>query len=443
MEQRITFKNICTSCLKSAGLLLVMMILFGAAGVAFGAYSYRKAALVIDEKSKDYVGPEDVAAYEEKLSKLETDTVKQEKIVTTQENYKKASIYYNIDPYDAGDYMMMFYVDSGYVVKTDSNYQTPDRTNSIIAAYNKLFAYDGAMLDGIADILGEKVARKYILELINIESMGNNIVALSVVHSDVDMAGEIAHYLFNTMHEKINDTVCPHKTEMIIDAGIYEINDAVKKNRESVDAKIAAAEKKIQSNKENIQKLKENPPVLTEAKISREDMTKKAVLFGVIGIVLGLIVGGIIAVLRVSLSTKLQGADYVPLKYNLPLLGMFPSEKKRLFDQSIRRLENDPKMSFDEAGAIISANIAAIAGDRRLVLVSSGDQSVLEKLSAVIRPEVAVAGNVLNSASAIKTLLEADGAIIVEERFKADTENIDAELDRLVALGKEVVGIII
>ena len=433
MEREIALKDIFVIVLKKARQVLVWTLVFGILLGAYGVYrSYGNA---------EEGNIEEAEKYAQDVENAEKAIVCAEGQVEELKEYLADSLYYAIDPYNKGVSNLLFYVDTGYEVNPSFTYQTPDRTSHVVAAYTTMYRYDEGILQEIYQLLGKEVDKKYVFELISVNDQGDNLVNISVVHQDAEIASAIAHCIFENTKARVQETVAEHTTQILADYAGYEIDTDMRKRQDASGTNLVNAYAGLAQRKEELKALEKNP---VEAQSGAPFIIKSVVKFGIIGLVIGCLVGCVVAVFGAFMSGRLQNAADILSRYKFPLLGTLPQDTKgRWFDKWIRNLEGEPKSSYADASKVVAANLRAVAGDKKIVLVSTGDKIMLAKLAGNLGDQVQAGGNLLQEASVVETLGKTDAVVLVEERGKAQLEQIDGEILRLKALNKEILGIVL
>ena len=298
------------------------------------------------------------------------------------------------------------------------------------------------------------------------------MVRITVTHGDADTAAKIAQYLYSTTQRKAQATVAEHSTQVLADYSAYEIDTNLREDQESSEANLKNAKASVEEKQKALDELLKNPITAEAAGISYGVILKQAVKYGILGLVVGFVIGCVLALFSAMLGGKLQNTADVLARYKFPLLGTLPQDTKgRWFDQWIRNLEGESNAAYEEAAQVAAANLRTVAGEKKVMLVSTGEASLAKKLAASLNGlapsqagvlkeagalsettdklsgrkanPVEVAGNILEHAAAVELLKDADAVVLIEARGKAKMEQIDGEVLRLEALNKEILGIVL
>lgn len=133
----------------------------------------------------------------------------------------------------------------------------------------------------------------------------------------------------------------------------------------------------------------------------------------------------------------------VASRYSFPIIGVLPARNTRWFAKSIGMLEGEPESNFETAGKTTAQTLFSIIGDRKVALVSSEGSSIIDSVIPFLDNRIATCGNILSDASAVKSAMEYDGLVLVEERDKSRFDKIDTEVRRIDSIGKKIEGIIL
>ena len=83
------------------------------------------------------------------------------------------------------------------------------------------------------------------------------------------------------------------------------------------------------------------------------------------------------------------------------------------------------------------------ATDKSVCLVSSLGKNEAEIILPYLDGRFLCYGDILGEVDAVKALADFDSVVLVEKRGKSNIDIIDAEVNRLRTLGKEIVGVIV
>ena len=120
-----------------------------------------------------------------------------------------------------------------------------------------------------------------------------------------------------------------------------------------------------------------------------------------------------------------------------------PKKKRRWFEKTIRRLEGEPDQDYETAGRAAAQSLLSVIGQRKAALVSSEGKDLIRDIVPFVGDKIPVCGDMLKDADAVKAAEQYEGFVLVEAKGQSRLDQIDAEVRRIQALGKEVEGIVL
>jgi len=424
MEREITLKDMILVVLKKAKALIAWMLVFGVLLAAFGFYK----GLGNSVKAT----PEQIAQLEQEVAIAEKSVIRVEEQINKLEDYLENSLYYSIDPYSKGISTLTFCVNG-----------SEEQLEQIAAMYASKMWYDDELLAGICEIFGEELDERYILEVVSVSGQSGGTIKISVIHRDAQTASQTVTFVYDFLVSKAS-AVIPHTTKILTSYSGYEVDTAMRDAQNKTGAALSDARSALGEQKKTLAAAKN---ALSDALGTggMGDALKKGILFGVIGLVVGAVLGVIAICLLAIMSGRLcNTAEAVHLFRAYPLLGILPKDgKKRLFDKTIRSLEGEPKVGFDEAVRYLSANLRLVVGDEKVLFTGTAGSELIQKAAEGLEAFSCGYGNILTDPAAVETLEKTEKVVLVEERGVSRFDLIDSELTRLKTLGKEIVGIIL
>lgn len=454
MERELTLKDMLIILLKNAKLIVVLALVIALLFGAFGAYRSYGAQSGSGEAA--------YLRYLQELEKAQQEYDRAERSKSELEAYLADSLYYAIDPYNKGISSILFYVDTNPTVKA----QGLDRAVYAVAAYTEMYKNDDDIMTALREIIGKDVDKKYILELIKVETVGNaeataaagsannNLVRITVVHEDAEIASKMAHCIYEISKDKINETVAAHTTGVLTDYSGYEIDSTLIIAQEMRANGHATATTALQEKQKALDDLVNNS-VTDASEASIAVVTKQSMKFAAMGAAVGLVICCVLSLFITMMSGKLQNVSDAATRYKFPVLGVLPQDNKwSWFNGWIKALEGESKSTFEAEAKVVAANLGLVAGSRKVMLVSTGDKADSERFVSYITEAIgesdklrAVAictgGNILEDATTVQALADVDAVVLMECRGSAKLQVVDSEVLRLEALGKEILGIVL
>lgn len=143
------------------------------------------------------------------------------------------------------------------------------------------------------------------------------------------------------------------------------------------------------------------------------------------------------------ISGKFTSQNDLLSRYSFPVLGVLPGEKKRLFGNTIKRLEGEGNSSFEVVAKVTAQALFRVTDKHTPCFVSSLGSEKASMLLPYLDGKIGVSGDILNDPEAVKSLDNYDSIILVEQRRKSVLSQIDSEVLRAKAFGKDILGIIL
>ena len=484
-EVVIRIADLFAEILKACKPILCLMLVLALLGGLYGAYKVIDDAKHPSVTEKDIQDAEKTLASAEKkvlstqksLDRLfdieipdaEKKIVRAEELVRRRQEYIDNSLYYAIDPFHCGVSRVTLFVDTDPEINPATPWMTVNPQASIVLAYTRSYPFDSEIQERIRTIMGTDADLTYIDELVSVTNISNQFVEIRVCHSDAEVARRVTDYLVGALYTRVTESVGEFSANVVGRYVGYEIDWSMNDDHNSSDDALLNAERALVSAQESLQQLQEDTQASREqavedAKKARDDaktalqklmekyanttaapknVVKKAVVYCVVGAVLGFFLGGGIAVMKRLFGGKLQDIGSVSSRYAFPLIGVLPVEKKRWFDQSIRKLEGEPLTDFESAGKAAAQSLSSLVGDRKVAFVSSLGRGGIEPFLPFSGERVPVCGDVITDAEAVKAAEAYDSFVLVEKRGSSRIDMVDSEVRNIQAWGKKVEGIIL
>ena len=485
-EITMRISDLLAMVLKAAKTILCFTLILALLAGGYGAYSLMKGAAKVDEA--DVTGAEAAAEaakdaladaegalafrLDQEIPGAERRLERAKLLVQQQQAYLDNSIYHAMNPYERGVCRLTFYV------------ETDQDAAAVALAYTQLCPFDDEVLDHVCTLLKTDAERQYVGELISVSTVSDLktdasrqsslstvsdcFVQIQVIYDDAQAAEQAANYLFETMTDRLKGVVADHSVKVISTFTGYEVDWAMNDTHTANEDKLLAAQKSVVSAEASLTELQNGVAEMTQAvedtinrltaaegalmaarssigtaKVTMKSVIKRAIKFGLVGCVLGLVAGCGIALIRGLFGGRVENQNEVRNRYPFPVIGVLPRTRKVWFDRTIRRLEGEPVGNFEATAKATAQSLLGRAGERSVCLVTTGSRDIAEKLAAYTEDRVKVLGSIIDDAASVKDLAQYDGIILVEQRGKSRMDLVDAEVLRAKALGKEVLGIVL
>ena len=473
------FSDLLAMLLKASKMILCLVLILGLLSGLYGVYSA--------VKEQPYVTQRDVEAAEKNVKIAEYDLAKAqrtlsfrdevqvpgagqkveryERLIQQLQEYMNDSIYYGMNPFHRGAARLCFTVET-IPSATDP---TEDPIVGIVMAYTKMFPFDSGIMDQVRAIMCTKAPSQYIEELITVSTdESRHIVEICAFNDDLQLAERVVNFLYETMTTQAEENLPQHQVKVLSAFSGYEVDWALNESHTVNEESLINAEKALLEANESYQGLRNGGKEERQAVAAASDalqsaqsvlhsvqtnytknrpslrsIAKRAVKYGVLGGVVGILLGCGYALIKGLFGGIIQNQYEVITRYPFPLIGVLPRTKRVWFDKLICKLERDPVGDRKAVTQATVQSLLARIGERSVCLVSTGSPAVAEKLVAYTENKVKVLGNIINDAEAIRQLASFEGIILVEERGKSRVDSIDAEVQRAKALNTEIIGIIL
>ena len=324
MEDEITLKELLILFLKKFNQIIAWMLVCAILLGGFGLYKAYSAYNDADQREAQQLEyQEALKTYNDKVDLLKEEIADAKKREADLLEYNANSIYINLDCYNKAVKEIIFYVETDYQIMPGMAYQNPDKTNKIVSAYTDTYKTND-IYKGIENILGQKYEPKYISEILSVESISNaNVIKIKAGYSDQAIADKMANYLFDTLKQKVTDTLGPHVVKVMSSSSFTEIDNELKENRDNRNTEMDAIGESIASKKTELEAKEKDVPAVTVA--SKSGIAKQSIKYAGIGAILGLVIICMWILFVHFTNNKLRDEQDVYKHYKLKLLGTIPS----------------------------------------------------------------------------------------------------------------------
>lgn len=371
--------------------------------------------------ARAYLGQKAAAADEEAITLAQKELAENKAKAEELEAYAQKSIYCGIDSYNKGFGELVLYIQG----------EKEEDTEAVALAYSAVYKNHEGITAALKDILGDETEEEYIYELIGVKAIGGGIVSITAAHGDKTVAEQMAAAVLAVLQEDIAKSVAPHTVKVVAQKCGYEKDGELQAHRQNVQKLLNDAQTALKASDDKL-------AALTNA--SGENPLKYCVAGGFAGFVIGCLG----ALCGHIFGGKLTNAAQAEKWFKLPVLGVLPqSTKRRWFDKRIRALEGEPNITYEQAAKVANAAVALLAAGRKTALVASNGCDGAEKLMPYMAETLCFGGNITTDAAAVERVANAQCVVILAQRDKTDGQQLKTEVERLGALGKNILGIIV
>ncbi|MBO4928169.1 MAG: hypothetical protein J5379_07970 [Clostridiales bacterium] len=488
-EISVRVSDIFASFLKSILFIIITTIIVAGLCGAFGIYKARKVKVdtsTINSNIKilraDLVEKEDALHELEKLSNTaknytipytEKKIVWDQSLADSRRAYLEQSIYAQIDPLNCGMATITFSVDTVLpeTVTEDFAEYKSNELSRIVTACTCMYPFSDDVMNQVQSLLSTDVDRKFVEELISIASENDQFVKISVCYTNPEQAKKVADYLFSQISSKLSEIYPDSSVAVIGTFTGYTVNWEMNSAHISYEDSLLQAEKNLAQDQDTIAQsyklVEDNQKMIDDANteitriqnniaanqrkynvtVSKKDMLKSGIKFGLVGIFVGLALACALVYVRDILGGKVRNRNNIVSRYSYPLLGVLPASKKRPFEKTVRRLEGDSLYSDEDiiSSSAESVLAAASVDGSKTCLIGTADvkSPAFSEMLKDLKGKMEFKGNILAGSEAIKALDGFDKVILVEQRNASRYDAINDEISKIHALKKEVLGIVL
>ena len=484
-ERVLTILDLFSILLRNLVPILCITLAFTLLGFAYSFRNAQKTALFSDYDQLQEHLSENEARYSviEQTYKSANEVVQkyeEERIsslwnhlkITKQKNdqlahYLSSSPIMSLDPYNCtvSDISLLVRNDSNITVTGDGKFQN-DAGYRAAAVISSICTLDTSVLERTAQILGVSAELSYIQQLISVFN-DNNIVHIRVYFTDTEAAKQAVDYLYTTVSDRLNSSdggfsllEISRYSGTIVDNELRERQTALINDFSQAYEKLVAAENSLSEANSQVSKVliasteldekfnsaKQKVDEIGSAALQSEDTGRSSRISLrpiALALILGLFVGCFGMIIVELFSDRLNSKSELFGRYSFPLLGSIPSEKKRLFDKTIRRLEGESTSSFDTVALATARGLVTVSENHSVCFVSSLGTKTASILLPYLDGRIVVCGDILSDPEAVKSLVNYDSIILIEKRGCSNLSQIDSEVLRAKAFGKEILGIVL
>ena len=441
-SQNIYFKDLLFSALRCwramLAVALVGALLLGGLQLVPGLTGSN------DSLKEEYLAEK--KQYEVAYNSLVTKIAVLQENLDTQRQYMEKSVFMRLNPYAFYETNVKLYVDTNYQVDPNLSLQDPDKSESVLAAYEAAFL-SGDFIDTLATLAGTEP--QYATELVTclITPTANTIsISISCVNQEIANACLDAVIVqVSKLRESISAAVASH------DVGFLS-----KSVSQKVDQTIVTKQAEITNRTTSFQK------VLDDAEVQLSSLVRPTntgtvwffviyvLLFTLLGALLGaFLVVGFVWIRHIS-SSKVYSAQTLRDRTGLKVLGCIRSKAiTSRADQWVLRKEgrsiNDP----EKQAVLLAAGIRNRCKDVSSILITgrptaeARDHLIPALQAAMADKTILDAKSLCLDADAQGALASCDAVILVAQCGVSYYGDILAEAETVNECGKKLLGCVL
>ena len=480
-ERVFSISDILSILLRNIVPIICVTLAFTLLGFAYSSRKSRSASItsVVQLQQEDLVKAEarrDILADANKAADSEIELLEEgelsslwKAVAAANHNLEQLADYCSSSPVMAMDPFHCTVFDVSLLARSSSNISN-DSFSSVgeqaAAAISAICTMDNSVLEKVRELLSTNQDLDYIRQLIYVFN-DQDIVHIRLYCGDTESAQSVIDYLCRTVTDRLRsgnmgftveeisryngtivDSVVREKQVLTIDElskTIITLTDAeaaLSGLNSTMDKLHTAA-----SDLENKYELSEQEVATIRAALNQENIPNDAGGISLKTIFLFFILGLFISCFAVVclwlLSDKFTSQNELLNRYVFPVLGVLPGEKKKLFGNTIKRLEGEGNSSFEDVAKVTAQALFRVSENHSACFVSSLGSEKASALLPYLDGKIDVCGDILNDPKAVKDLDNYDSIILVEQRRESVLSQIDSEVLRAKAFGKEILGIVL
>lgn len=376
----------------------------------------------------------ELEAFQGEVEELAAKVQQSQSALDSHQDYMDNAIIQNLNPYSFYEACIRGFVDTGYQIQPDMNFQSPDRTESVLQTY-RVALTAGDSLDALAKAMNTKT--EHLKDAVLVETdVKAGILTVRIFCATAGEAMQAEEYgiqMIETLTPFVEKQVASH-TLTLLQADVKPGNcEDVLDAQEEAESRRELLEEQAEERKSELSEKQAAQPTLPATDGNLKDRIK----FGVLGGIAGAMLAVIWIWLCHILSTKVYSARVLYARTGVKILGCAAEKSgKCAIDRWIRRLEGRKQELLTETADVFAQDLEnRLTGDS-LMVAGTGEtahQCLVETLQKTM-PHVAVTdGGQLQDGQSLKALRGVSAVVLVAKCG----ETCYAEVARQVALAND------
>lgn len=440
----IDLKLICYKLLKQAKKIiiasLIVGLLCGIIKTGFTIYNANNTDKYTDE----------LANYEYEKKKYEnTGIILEEKIssltddLNTQREYNNNSILMKINPYAV--YVASFDIDitGEFIIEENKIINNEQKISRLYADYIS----SGEVLNNI--VLNTKISNNEsnISDLIDVNYInGSSIIPISIKgrsEKEVKQISDIIKECISNNYNKING-IYEHSYKLINDSIKCVDDEDLKELQQNNKDLVKTIDEEITNTQSSLQEWKnQGEPIFA---YSSESIINSFIKYFLISLLCSIIAISVLIGMKIVLSSKIIGKDYIKNNNLLCLGKIYTREIKNDIANKLFNKIVDNNINQYE---ILSNDIYFMMKDiknKKICLVGTDSLEDISNMACEMNKYhdcYEFVGNILNDANAVTKLSKREDVVIVIEDEKTRKSQLDEELIKLKSWGENIIGVVV
>ena len=480
-ERVISLSDLFSVLLRNIVPIICVTLAFTLLGFAYSSRKSRSASITsaVPLQQEDLVRAEarrDLLADANKAANSEIELLEEgelsslwKAVAATNQNLAQLADYCDNSPFMALDPFHCTIYDVSLLARSSgsgNNNSISSVGDQAAAAISAICTMDNSVLEKVRELLGAEQDLDFVRQLIYIYN-DQDIVHIRLYCADTESAQSVIDYLCRTVTDRLRSDNLGFTVEeisryngTIVDSLVREkqiltIDELSKTILTLTDAEASLTGlnttmdnlRTAASNLEEKYESSEQEMATIRAALSQETLPNDAGGISLKTVILFFILGLFVSCFSVLcfwlVSGKFTSQNELLNRYVFPVLGVLPGEKKKLFGNTIKRLEGEGNSSFEDVAKVTAQALFRVSENHSACFVSSLGSEKASALLPYLDGKIDVCGDILNDPKAVKDLDNYDSIILVEQRRESVLSQIDSEVLRAKAFGKEILGIVL
>jgi hypothetical protein len=299
-------------------------------------------------------------------------------------------------------------------------------------------------MDAVATAL--ETDAKYVLETISVRKTDKNGTLQVVAKLPTEDAAKallpVLTEQIESAQTQVVNTVADHTLTMVETSVVAVVDTGVSEQQQKYNDQVGALEKML-ADAESALKALVAPDL--GATVSMKAVVKKAVIFAVLGGVLGAFLTiAVIWVMHIA-SDKIYGVRNLTNRTGVKVIGAVSEKEEKGLDSWLKKLEGRDVTPVDARLTTLAVDIRCRLGDGKYLLVTGGGdtQALVEALSRHLPGVQVECGDILQSAAALQSLKACDAVVMIETCGISGYSTVERQIRVIEDYNKQLLGCVL